>query len=225
MAVVDERRSSRFAGLLKPYLPCGAVDTVVQYIIDYKIHFKITRERHTKFGDYRLPTTARPGHCISINGNLEPQGFLLVTLHELAHMLTYVDYGRKVKPHGLEWQRNYSRLIADFINMGCFSDDIVPMLRSYSATLPLNKRMERLIDTRLHLLPAAFDKNGKPQTLDTLPVGSQFRIKGNDGRLFESVAKLRTRWKCRELNTGRIYSVSGSAPVVTNELRDECQDY
>lgn len=213
MAVVDESRSSRFAALLKPYLPAPAVEPIVRYIVGYDIFLTITRERHSKFGDYRLPTTLKPGHRISVNGNLQPEGFLLVMLHELAHLLTFVAYRRGVKPHGLEWQRNYSRLIVEFVNKDCFAPDVSEMLRRYASSQPLDKTLERQIDIKLKVLPSAAIDSANLVTLDTLPQGSHFRIKGNATHTFESLQRLRTRWKCRDLATGRLYSVSGSAPV------------
>ena len=213
MAVIDERRSSRFEQLLSPYLPPTAVKPIVRLIVAYNIHLKITRERHSKFGDYRLPSTAQPLHRISINGNLPPDGFLLVMLHEVAHMLTFVDHRRTVKPHGPEWQRHYSRLLIEFVEKGCFPADAVPMLRAYASSLPLNKALERKIDARFNVLPSAVADCANAPTLDSLPTGSLFRIKGNSARTFVSIEKSRTRWKCRDIATGRLYSVSAQAPV------------
>ena len=206
--MLDERRSERFRALLSPFLPPAALDDMVQYIISYSIHLKITRERHSKLGDYRLPTPQQPGHTISVNGNLNPHAFLLVLLHELAHMLTFLDCGRSVRPHGHEWQQHYSRLLQHYTDVGGFPPDVVPMLREYYSKIPLSKRLEREIDRQLQVIV-------KPENtvrLDSLPTGTRFRI-GRRARMFELIERQRTRWKCRDVATGRLYTVAADAMV------------
>lgn len=206
--MLDERRSERFRDLLLPFLPPEALDDMVRYIISYSIHLKMTRERHSKLGDYRLPTPQQPVHTISINGNLKPHAFLLVLLHELAHMLTYLDCGRTVKPHGHEWQRHYSQLLQHYTDVGGFPSDVVPLLREYTSRIPLSRRIEREIDRRLQVVV-------QPENsvkLDTLAVGTHFRLGGRT-RVFELLEKQRTRWKCRDISTGRLYTVAADAMV------------
>ena len=206
--MLDERRSERFREILSPFLPPAALDDMVRYIINYSIHLKITRERHSKLGDYRLPTPQQPGHTISVNGNLNPHAFLLVLLHELAHMLTYLDCGRSVRPHGHEWQRHYSQLLQHYTDVGGFPSDVVPVLREYTSRIPLSRRLEREIDRRLQVIV-------QPENsvkLDTLPAGSFFRLCGR-ARTFELMERQRTRWKCRDITTGRLYMVSADAMV------------
>lgn len=212
MAVIDEKRPDRFHDIMSHYVPSPAVDDIVRFISDYSIHLKITRERQSKFGDYRLPSPKHPDHCISVNGCLEPCAFLLVMLHELAHMLTFIDHGRRVKPHGAEWQGYYSRLIMQFVAKGCFPSEVSSLLRTYASTLPLSKKLEREIDRNLKIQPSALVNSDDYVTLDSLAAGSRFRIKGQD-RVFESIERMRTRWKCRDVITGRLYTVSASAPV------------
>ena len=38
---------------LSAYLPDGTYEYVAQYLIEYKVHLTVTRERITKLGDYR----------------------------------------------------------------------------------------------------------------------------------------------------------------------------
>lgn len=212
MAVIDEKRPDRFHDIMSHYVPSPAVDDIVRFISDYSIHLKITRERQSKFGDYRLPSPKHPDHCISVNGCLEPCAFLLVMIHELAHMLTFIDHGRRVKPHGAEWQEHYSRLIISFVEKGSFPSEVSSLLRTYASTLPLSKKLEREIDRKLKIQPSALVNSDDYVTLDSLVAGSRFRIKGQS-RVFESIERLRTRWKCRDVTTGRLYTVSASAPV------------
>ena len=217
MAVIDERRSERFRDIMSQYVPTQAVDDIVRYITRYSIHLKITRERQSKFGDYRLPSSKNPIHTISVNGNLGKYGFLLVMLHELAHMTTFIDCGRRVKPHGPEWQENYRQLILRFAAKDCFPADVLPLLYRYASSMPLSKKLERDIDKRLEIQPSIFSDELLSQShavaLDTLSVGSHFQLVGRPGRTFESIEKRRTRWKCRDIATGRLYTVASDAMV------------
>ena len=212
--MIDERRTDRFHDIMSQYVPQQAVDDIVKFITEYSIHLKITRERQSKFGDYRLPSAKKPGHCISVNGCLEPCAFLLVMLHELAHMLTFIDHGRRVKPHGVEWQEHYRRLILQFVTKGCFPSEVESLLKAYSSTLPLSKKLEREIDRKLNIMPSTQSDAPTLDSVGSHAAGIRFRIAGRSGHTFETVEKLRTRWKCRDVATGRLYTVSGSAPVV-----------
>jgi predicted SprT family Zn-dependent metalloprotease len=44
-------------------------------------------------------------HQITINGTLEPQLFFFVLTHELAHLIAFEKYGRRISPHGQEWKK------------------------------------------------------------------------------------------------------------------------
>ena len=86
---------------LQRYLPAGAGELVMQYLHHYKVHLTITRERKTLYGDYRHATRDR-NHRISVNGNLNKFSFLITLVHELAHLLTFQQYGNRVASHGKE---------------------------------------------------------------------------------------------------------------------------
>lgn len=216
--MIDERRKEKFREIMSQYVPQQAVDDIVRFINDYSVYLKITRERQSKFGDYRMPSPKNPVHTISVNGNLGQYGFLLVMLHELAHMLTFIDCGRKVKPHGLEWQERYRQLILRFAAKGCFPAEVTPLLNSYASSLPLSKKLERDIDRRLKIQPSIIQiiaqSDDHVVSLDTLPAGSHFLLAARPDRTFESIEKLRTRWKCRDMDSGQLYTVSADALVI-----------
>ena len=90
---------ARLSEKLSPYLPAGTEGYVAQFILTYHIEFKIAKKRKTKLGDYRQPYRGS-SHRISVNGDLNPYSFLITTLHEIAHLLTFVRFGNRVQPHG-----------------------------------------------------------------------------------------------------------------------------
>jgi hypothetical protein len=114
---------------LKAYLPEGCFDEVTYYLLHYKVHLTITRERKTVLGDYRN-SFADKNHRISVNGNLNKYAFLITLLHELAHLFTYERHGHRVQAHGQEWKNEYSKILAEFLLKKIFPPDI------YKALLP-----------------------------------------------------------------------------------------
>ena len=83
--------------LLGQYLPSEAVEEVYHWLVEKKIHLKITRSRRTKLGDYRPPIN-HPNHRISVNHNLNPYSFLITFIHELAHLMVFEQFGNKAAP-------------------------------------------------------------------------------------------------------------------------------
>ncbi len=89
---------------LSNYLPPGTYEPVIAFLEKYKVHLTVSRERKSILGDYRH-RTHHDNHRISVNGNLNVYAFLVTLVHELAHLLTYEEYGNKVMAHGKEWKK------------------------------------------------------------------------------------------------------------------------
>jgi hypothetical protein len=197
---------------LKAYLPDGCFDEVVHYLLHYKVHLTITRERKTVLGDYRN-SFADKNHRISVNGNLNKYAFLITLLHELAHLFTYERYGHRVQAHGQEWKNEFSKILAEFLLKKIFPPDI------YKALLKTlqNPAASSCADTALLRVLHHYDeKKEGVHLVETLPAGSLFSIKG--GRVFKKMEQVRKRFKCKEVATGKIYLFS---PVYEVELVSE----
>lgn len=204
--MTDEQR---YRTILANHLPAEAVDWVYGYLFRHKVHFHVTRLRRSKLGDYRWVQPNHPFHEISVNGDLNPYLFFWVFLHEAAHLETHLKY-RSVQPHGHEWQAEYAVLLLQHTNL--FPDEVRPYIKAYASHIPLHRPTLQRIEDLLH----AYD-NGTPvpaTRLDSLPVGSRFRLVSKPTLLFESLEHRRTRWLCRELSSGRQYLVNGHAEVV-----------
>src|ERR1051325_6237666 len=89
---------------LQNYLPPNSFDAVLIYLHQYKVHLTITKERKSILGDYRHRTHFE-NHRISVNGNLNKYSFLITLVHEIAHLLTFEQFGRKVQAHGRSEER------------------------------------------------------------------------------------------------------------------------
>ena len=93
--------------VLAQYMPLSAAPIISKWIDYFQCEFKISKNRATKLGDYRHPFKNN-GHKISVNNNLNSYAFLVTTVHEFAHLLTWNEYKNKVKPHGNEWKNNFN---------------------------------------------------------------------------------------------------------------------
>ena len=194
---------------LKVYLPEGSFEDVSYYLLHYKVQLTITRARQSVLGDYRN-SYAGKNHRISVNGNLNSYAFLITLLHELAHLFTYERYGHKVLSHGQEWKNEFSKILAQFLLKKIFPQDIQQTLYK---TLQ-NPAASSCADTALLRVLHKYDtKKEGVHLIESLPVGSIFKIKGD--RIFTVQEKVRKRYKCLEQATGKIYLFS---PVYEVEM-------
>ena len=187
---------------LQDYLPPGTYEAVLSYLRQYKVHLTVARERKSILGDYRHQTH-HDNHRISVNGNLNKYSFLITLLHELAHLLTFEQFGNSVMAHGREWKMIYAQLLDQFLKHHIFPADIekelLISLRNPAATSCAEDDLLRVL--------RKYDAAGsKFQLVEEVMLHSIFRT--NDGRLFQKGRKLRKRFQCKEINTGRVYLFS-----------------
>ena len=196
---------------LKQYLPEGSFEEVSWYLQHYKVQLTITRERKTVLGDYRN-SVAGKNHRISVNGNLNPYAFLITLLHELAHLFTYERFGHRVLAHGQEWKNEFSKVLAQFLLKKIFPSDINKALLK---TLQ-NPAASSCADTSLLRVLHQYDEKKEGMHLvESLPHGAIFKIKG--GRQFKKEEKVRKRFKCVELATGKMYLFSPVYEVLVED--------
>lgn len=187
---------------LSEYLPEGAASIIAKWIDEYNCDFKIAGKRSTKLGDYR-PRHKGLNHRISVNYNLNPYGFLITTVHEFAHLLTWNEYKRSVKPHGQEWKRNFKRMMEPFLAMGIFPEDLQNEINNYL----INPSASSCTDVSLFKAIQSYNvpdpESKKVLLIENIPSDATFIIR--NGRKFRKLEKLRKRYKCIELATGRLY--------------------
>jgi len=187
---------------LQQYLPAGTAPAVIGYLQQYKVHLTITRERKTVLGDYRHPARGN-GHRISVNGNLNTYAFLVTLLHELAHLVTFEQHGNRVAAHGREWKDMFAGLLAQFIQHGVFPADLEKeLLESLK-----NPAASSCAEAGLLRALRNYDKKKEHHHLvEELAPGALFRTR--EGRVFRKEERLRKRFKCTEVATGKIYLFS-----------------
>lgn len=174
---------------------------------EHRFLFRITAPRKTRLGSFKgVRFGARP--IIHVNSDLGPYTFLLVFLHELAHLLVMKKYGRKAKPHGAEWKNAYRSLVQPFFDESVFPDILVAELYRYFTKTPATFNH----DTRLINVLSSLEGGIAMMTVHDVPLNGTFTLVS--GRQFVKMEKLRTRYKCYCPATRKYYLVPRSALVV-----------
>jgi len=193
--------------ILNNYLPSAAVEMVFDLIKDKNIHLKITRNRKTKFGDYR-PPIYHSNHRISINHNLNPYGFLITFVHEYAHLLVFEKYKNRVLPHGKEWKRLYKMRMEEFIEMGVFPQELNEVLVKSIQ----NSKASSSSDLELSRILQKYDTSMPQIRVEDLPANTIF--KANNGKRFVKGEKQRIRYKCKCLDNNKLYLFHPLTPII-----------
>ena len=193
--------------VLAQYMPASAAPVIARWIDYFQCEFKISKNRATKLGDYRHPFRGA-GHKISVNNDLNPYAFLVTTVHEFAHLLTWNDHKNKVKPHGSEWKLNFKRMMAPFMEQKVFPDDVQQAILSYLS----NPAASSCTDLKLSRTLKKYDASVPHSRLEELPLHSLFTIK--DGRKFKKGERLRKRYRCTCLDNGNVYLFNPLAEVM-----------
>lgn len=193
--------------ILEKYLPAEAAPLIGRWIDYFVCEFKVSRNRGTKFGDYRPPHGGK-GHRISVNYDLNQYAFLVTTVHEFAHLHTWNEHKHKAKPHGAEWKANFKRMMQPFFEKDIFPAEIKHAIVSYLN----NPAASSCSDLNLYRSLRNYDTH-KPTaiTVEKLSQNAIFKLK--DGRVFMMEERLRKRYRCVEVSSKRVYLFSPVAEV------------
>ncbi|MGW9687282.1 SprT-like domain-containing protein [Flagellimonas sp. 2504JD1-5] len=191
---------------LQKYLPERAVEPCFELIKTHGVHLKIVNHRVTRHGDYRrLPNGL---HQITVNASLNKYRFLITLVHEIAHLVAFEKYGRRIKPHGLEWKRTFQHLMVPFIRPEVFPSQLLPVIAHHFK----NPKASSSTDARLSIALKTFDDEVRKNSyVYELPEGCTFRL--YNGKLFKKGKKRVKRYECVELNSGRLYLFQPNAEV------------
>lgn len=212
---MGQTTQNRYKQILGRYLPEKAVDLVFDFLYINHIGFKITKKRRSKLGDYKW-FKYKPGYYeISVNGDLNKYAFMLVLMHEMAHHLVHLQYGESVQPHGHEWQRSFADTMKKYIGMGVFPSDVANAMAVYSSSIPLKIKKERELMSIINRYNE--NANSTPEiTLNDVPLNTLFKLENHE-RVFRSVEKRRTRYKCVDIKTNEYFLVQGTATIFPME--------
>ncbi len=191
------------------YFPVNTADYAFDLWQQYGFHFKVSRSRNTKLGDYRYNPKVKK-HTITVNHDLNPYAFLVTYVHEVAHLVTFEQHGSRVQPHGIEWKTAFKELMQPVLIAEVFPADLLATLTQHMA----NPKASSLADPALARALHKYDLKEATIYLSDLQEGAQFIL---DKRVFEKQKKRRSRALCLELKTGKYFTVSEMAQVTPVE--------
>lgn len=194
---------------IENFVPTASIPLLSKYLVRWEVNLVITRKRVTKHGDFRaLP---KGGHQITVNEMPNPYRFLITTVHEIAHLITYKNFGPGIKPHGKEWKHTYRKIMLPFLIPEIFPQELLKILQLHFR----NPKASSDTDTKLALVINKFDPENKKNYIFELEDGSVFEI--HNGRRFVRGKKRIKRYECREMNGKRLYLFSPHAQVIKIE--------
>jgi SprT protein len=195
---------------LRPYLPGNSLEPVMNWIDGHRLILRIARGRRTKLGDYR-PPVKDSFHRISVNRDLNPYEFLITLTHEIAHLDVWVSYGKRAKPHGKAWKKQYSAMLTTLLDRKVFPEEIETIIRTQVSHPKASSKGSTDLVRALHIHNP--EKDGL--FLEDLPQGAAFSLL--DGRKFRKMEKLRKWYRCMSLDNRKPYRISPVARVLTVE--------
>ena len=191
---------------LSEYIPQAFVPYVHDLLCSTKVLFRIVPPRKTKLGDFRKPLNGKSIPQITVNNNLNPYAFLITTLHEIAHLHTYLRYGHSVKPHGKEWKYEFQQVLLPLISAQKFPETLKLCLKNTIT----NTKASSFSDIPLNRALREFDRDKKGCHLEKIEFGKHFTL---NKKLFKKGKLRRTRYLCTEVSSGKAYLIHALAEV------------
>ncbi len=192
--------------ILGKYIPACSIDYVLNLFYTFPVKFKIVSGRKTKLGDFRPAHNGHPNR-ITVNGDLNPYSFLITTVHEFAHLTTFLKFGNKISPHGEEWKKEYRILLLPLIDQKMVPQDIENALINSL----VNTKASSCTDIKLSRVLLRYDTEAELMTtLEKLQENSIFTLQG---RKFKKGPLARSRFLCEEIHSRKKYHVHCLAVV------------
>jgi SprT protein len=184
--------------------PESLVKEVYKTLAEHNCALKIVNPRKTKRGDFRV---LRRGYKITVNRDVNSYRFLFTLIHEIAHLHTYVKYGKRVKPHGKEWKKTFADLMINWGVLELYAND----KKLYAAVSEELKNPKACsgVGTELERALKQYDlSNGV--LLDELSLDTTFEFRGVH---YIKLQKRRTRALCLRLDNNKRYTISLASEV------------
>lgn len=192
--------------ILGRYVPEAALMYCYEQIKRYGVHLKIVNERLSRHGDYR--TLPDGGHLITVNAGPNPYRFLITLIHELAHLVAFIEYGHRIRPHGKEWKQTFKLLMLPLLNPAVFPKELLPALATHFKSPKASSSADARLDREL----SRYDETVRGVFVEELPEGALFAYR--EKRIFKKGSKRRKRYECLELETKRNYLFQPNARVM-----------
>ena len=186
------------------YLNRKAESQILKWEKEFCVTIQLSRPCKTRLGVFIPKHTDK--NLIKINRDLNKYSFLITLVHELAHASIWIKFGRRVKPHGNEWKKEFQKMMLRFLNPEYFPDDILKALSKHL----IKPMASSARDVNLTEILMNYNDR-KIITINSLDNGIFFKT--SDGRKFKKIEKMRKNYKCMDLKSGKIYLFSPLAEV------------
>ena len=201
-----ERSKQKLYKILLQHVPENAVHYCLDLWTALPFHFKVTKARNSKLGDYRYDRKNK-SHSISVNFNLNKYSFLITYIHEVAHLMNTERYGRRAAPHGKEWKACFKELMDPVLTDLIFPHNVLIALTNHLK----NPKASTYADGNLVLSLRNYDASNHGLTaLSELEEGDIFEF---NKRMYKKMNIRRTRVLCQESESSKRYLISKMALV------------
>ncbi|MEM9672946.1 MAG: SprT-like domain-containing protein [Cyclobacteriaceae bacterium] len=192
------------------FVPKAAEDYCVSLWRQYGFRLKVSKHRRSKWGDYRYRRSANgtERHQISVNRTLPAEAFLLTYLHEVAHLMAFQQHGFHIRPHGAEWKSCFRQLLQPVLTQLMVSEEVQLPLQRYAQNPKATVHADAAL-LRALLRDKPMDGN---IPLSLVAEQKEFVFQG---KKFLKEKVRRTRALCREVASGKRYTIALSAYVTT----------
>ena len=188
------------------FIPKNSHSYVKKIVADDKIEIRVVKNRKSKHGDFRLLKSGQ--NLITINATKNPFRFLITLIHELAHFRVSKNFSYRVLPHGKEWKATFKTMILPLLNNTVFPENILSRLAKHMK----NPRATTDSDEDLIIYLSKYDLNKDDKVfLTEIAINNYFKY--SEERIFKKSYKLRKRYICEEVSTGKKYLFSPVAKV------------
>jgi SprT protein len=205
---------NRLRQALTEYVPDGALQICVDWIVEHRISVRVTKSRSSKYGDYTPPHKGK-SHRISVNHDLNKFSFLLTFTHEVAHLITWKKYRNSINAHGKEWKYEFKVLLYPLIHQGVFPADVSVYLKNYI----IKPSASSCTDINLTRVLSRYDEiDDAWSRLEDISFNSKFITRS--GRMFIKGNKLRKNYCCIDVSNNHTYYVN---PTTEVQCVDEVQ--
>ena len=75
--------------------------------------------------------------------------FLITLIHEIAHLVAFTEFGRRIKPHGIEWKSVFKHLMLPFLNPEIFPSELLPVLARHFKSPKASSSSDAFLDRAL----------------------------------------------------------------------------
>lgn len=195
----------------EPHVPELAYAYCKQLHQQYQFDFSLSRPRRSRLGDFTTKHGFTPR--ITVNVNLNPYNFLITYIHEVAHCAVYRQYKgilkRRVAPHGVEWKREFGRLLLPVMNEEIFPFEILKPLLKYAQNPKASTGADQILYSAI--------KKYDDQSVHANKIALLHLVEGTNfvfqNRLFTRGSLRRTRVLCTDKISQRRYTIPAHALV------------